>query len=84
MNVMVIGVTFIAVLVVLTAFAAAKEICYAPIAITGGFDSIMARMKAVRKPAYDCRQERYFVSLPKASCNSDFIIGKMMQLETCF
>jgi cytochrome c peroxidase len=66
MNVLVMGVVFIATLAILAAFAGAEETSYAPVAITEEFDSIMARMKAakpeVMERQMDLLEERYDLS----------------------
>jgi cytochrome c peroxidase len=66
MNIVGIGVAFIAALIILAAFAIAKETSYAPVAITEEFDSIMARMKAVKpevmKRQMDLLKARYDLS----------------------
>jgi len=71
MNVVVIGVVFIATLVILAAFAGAKETSYAPVVITEEFDSIMARMKAAKPEVVerqmDLLEARYDLSDRPAS-----------------
>jgi cytochrome c peroxidase len=71
MNIVVIGTAFIATLVILAAFAGAKETSYAPVAITEKFDSTMARMKAAKpeimKRQMDLLETRYDLSDRPAS-----------------
>jgi len=66
MNVVCMGVAVTAVLVVLAAFAFAKESSYSPVVITEEFDSVVARMKAAKpeimKRQMDLLKERYDLS----------------------
>lgn len=66
MNVVCVGLAFSLAMVVLAAFAYAKDTSYAPVAITEEFDSIVARMKAakpeVMERQMDLLKERYDLS----------------------